>query len=72
MKKDISYLFALIFISILLFLVVSGSFGTANPTTDFLLSMIVSHLILDKNLWIVKKFKGIYSNNSRIDKNEKA
>ena len=72
MKQGLPYLFALLFISILLFLVVSGSFGTVNPSTDFLLSMIVSHLIIDKNLWIVKRFKGIYSTKSRIDKNDKS
>ncbi|MGM0879214.1 MAG: short-chain dehydrogenase [Bacillota bacterium] len=67
MKHNIFYLFALIFLSILIFITVGSSLGSINPTTDFLLSMIVSHLILDKNLWITKIFKDIYSQNNSRD-----
>ncbi|TFB23885.1 short-chain dehydrogenase [Filobacillus milosensis] len=53
MEKGVSYLLALIITSIILFIIVANIFNTDSPTIAFLLSMIVSHFILEKNEWII-------------------
>ena len=53
MKQGISYLFGLILISSLLFWIANNVFDTDNPLIAFFLAMIVSHLILEKNQWLI-------------------
>ncbi|KGX87672.1 hypothetical protein N783_09650 [Pontibacillus marinus BH030004 = DSM 16465] len=53
MRKGISYLFVLFIVSTILFLIVTNVFKTYTPTVAYLLSMIVSHLILEKNEWVI-------------------
>ncbi|PKR76825.1 short-chain dehydrogenase [Halalkalibacillus sediminis] len=60
MVKGLSYLIVLIIVSTILFLTVSNIFRTDTPTVAFLLSMIVSHLILEKNNWLINMiFRGL-------------
>lgn len=54
------YILALIFCSIILFLVTVSVFSTHFASTDFLLSMIISHLIITKNPQIIDFFRKIY------------
>ncbi|MDQ0352503.1 hypothetical protein J2R98_002348 [Alkalibacillus filiformis] len=53
MAKGMPYLFVLIVISIILFFIVTSIFETEAPAITFLLSMIVSHFILEKNEWVI-------------------
>ncbi|WP_017185543.1 hypothetical protein [Alkalibacillus haloalkaliphilus] len=55
MARGMTYLFALILLSIILFFIVTGIFETDIPAITFLLSMIVSHLVLEKNEWVIDR-----------------
>ncbi|HWO76739.1 MAG TPA: hypothetical protein VNM69_12690 [Bacillus sp. (in: firmicutes)] len=52
MKEGISYLFLLLTLSYLLFWTLANHFGTNTYVLDYLLAMIVTHLILEKNPWL--------------------
>ncbi|MDV2582041.1 short-chain dehydrogenase [Alkalibacillus haloalkaliphilus] len=53
MARGMTYLFALILLSIILFLILTRIFETEAPAIAFLLSMVVSHFILEKNEWVI-------------------
>ncbi|WP_349409913.1 short-chain dehydrogenase [Pseudalkalibacillus sp. SCS-8] len=57
MKRRLPYFAALIVLSFLLFFIVAGFFKTDNATDSFLLAMIVSHLIIGKNPWLIELFR---------------
>ncbi|WP_047983463.1 hypothetical protein [Ornithinibacillus californiensis] len=62
MEKGIAYTLVLIFLSIVLFLVVTSILKTSHPSIVFFLSIITSHLILEKNQWVFGKSSWIDDN----------
>ncbi|MET3695897.1 hypothetical protein SAMN05877753_102573 [Bacillus oleivorans] len=54
MKEGLSYLFLLLTLSCLLFWTLANHFGTNTYVLDYLLAMIVTHLILEKNPWLAE------------------
>ncbi|GAA0329665.1 hypothetical protein GCM10008967_20190 [Bacillus carboniphilus] len=54
MKKGMAYLFLMLTLSYLLFSILATSFGTNNQMIAYLLAMIVTHFILEKNGWLAE------------------
>lgn len=54
MKKGISYLFLLLTLSYLLFWFLEAEFATNNHMIAYLLAMIVTHFILERNEWLAE------------------
>jgi hypothetical protein len=68
MEKGIAYTLVLIFLSIVLFLVVTSILKTSYPSIVFFLSIITSHLILEKNQWVFEKSSWIEDNSDEDSK----
>ncbi|WP_102027848.1 short-chain dehydrogenase [Salirhabdus sp. Marseille-P4669] len=60
MARGIIYTILLFLISVFLFLIVTSILTTGLPTISFFLSVFVSHIILDKNKWLVDLLVGVY------------
>lgn len=70
MEKSLPYFLGLICLSFIIFLIISSSFGSTFPTTDILLSLILSHLIIDKNPTIISYFKKKHVKKEELSKND--
>ncbi|MBM7661061.1 hypothetical protein JOC85_001833 [Bacillus mesophilus] len=52
--NPIHYLILMIFVSVFLFLGLGNLFTTATPMTDFLLTVLVTHLVMTKLIELAK------------------
>lgn len=72
MKRGICYFIGLIIISVSLFWIASNLFHFhTNTLIAFFLAMIVSHLILEKNQWLIDAYKASLDNTFEQNKAEK-
>lgn len=67
MIKSLIYTFLLFLFSFILFVVVTKTFQTIDGSLTYLLGLIVTHFILEKNYWLIDLLASEYFGDDKIN-----